>query len=68
MEQTTFYVCDPEKNKECKKTGCAHVTRRGKKTAGDCRATSNPEYAALDGEGKPIVAFVLMRGEGNGTD
>ena len=68
MIQRTYYVCDPEKNEECKKRGCAHAQKRGKKPAGDCRATSNPEYAALDGEGKPIVAFVLMRGEDDGTD
>lgn len=29
------YVCDPEKNKECKKTGCQT----------NCFLTLNPEYA-----------------------
>lgn len=67
MIQKTFYECDPEKNAECKKRGCALVKKRGVK-AGECRATSKPECAALDEEGRPIVAFVVMRGEDDGTD
>ena len=67
MIQKTFYECDPEKNTECKKRGCALVKKRGVK-AGECRATSKPECAALDEEGRPIVACVVMRGEDDGTD
>ena len=65
--QKTFYRCDPEKNTECRKRGCALVKKRGR-TAGECEATENPEFAQLNEDGKPIVAFVLMRGDGNGTD
>ena len=65
--QRTYYKCDPEKNTECRKTGCALIKKRGK-VPGDCAATSNPDFAVLNEEGKPIVAFVLMRGEDNGTD
>ena len=67
MIQTTFYRCDPEKNKECKKSGCALVRQRGRK-AGECAVTSNPECAVLNEEGRPVVAFVMMRGESDGTD
>ena len=65
--QRTYYKCDPEKNTECKKRSCALVKRRGK-NPGECSATDNPDFAMLNEDGKPIVAFVLMRGDGNGTD
>ncbi len=69
MIQKTFYRCDPEKNTECKKRGCALIRGRGKKAGSfRCEATDNPEYAALNEEGRPIVAFTVMRGEDNGTD
>ena len=68
MIQKTFYRCDPEKNTECKKRGCALT--KGKKKVGPfrCEATSNPDYAALNEEGRPIVAFTVMLGEDDGTD
>ena len=67
MIQETFYQCDPEKNTECNKRGCALIRKRGKKP-GDCRATSKQECAMLNEEGRPIVAFVVMRGENDGSD
>ena len=67
MKQITYYQCDPEKNKECKKTGCALVKARGRK-AGDCKATVNPKYAVLNEEKRPVIAFVVMRGDDDGTD
>ena len=67
MGQTTYYKCDPEKNTECRKTGCALVQKRGRKS-GECRATSKPECAVLNEEGRPVVAYVLVRGDENGTD
>jgi len=67
MRTITYYRCDPEKNKECKKRGCALVKKRGVK-GGDCRATHKPECAELNEAGKPVVAFTVMRGEDNGTD
>ena len=65
--QKTFYRCDPEKNTECKKRNCALAKKRGKLT-GECEATDNPDFAQLNEAGKPIVAFVVMRGEDNGAD
>ena len=67
MITKTFYECDPEKNEKCSKRGCALVKTRGRK-AGECRATSDPKCAMLNEEGRPIVAYVVMRGEDNGTD
>lgn len=67
MIQETFYRCDPEKNRKCKKTGCALIRGREKGGMYQCDATADPEYAELDEAGRPIVAFVVMRGEDNGT-
>ncbi len=67
MREITYYKCDPEKNKECKKRGCALVTARGRRP-GECEATSNPEFAVLNEEGRPVKAFVVMRGDDDGTD
>ena len=68
MKQITYYKCDPEKNTECKKNGCNKGRGKSKKAFGWCKATSNPEYAVLNEEGRPIKAFVVMRGEDDGTD
>lgn len=38
MEPVRAYTCDPEKNKECKKTACYAK-------GGECRLTLNPNYA-----------------------
>lgn len=48
-DKIVLYICDPEKNKECKKTGCVH-----NKEAKDpyCSKTSRKEYSA---DGIPIV-------------
>ena len=67
MITKTFYQCDPEKNKECSRRGCALVKTRGRK-AGECRATSKPECAVLNEEGRPVVAYVVMRGDDDGAD
>lgn len=40
-EPVRAYTCDPEKNKECKKTACYAK-------GGECRLTLNPEYAKED--------------------
>lgn len=47
-----FYICDPDKNNECRKRNC------GKNRNYGCRCTSNPDYAKTDGNGKPIVSFI----------
>ena len=38
MKQTTYYLCDPEKNTECKRKGCAYARGRGK-ARGECTVT-----------------------------
>ena len=48
-----LYRCDPEKNTECRKRGCAK-----EKKAFRCKCTSNPDYAVKDNNGKPIIAFI----------
>ena len=40
------YICEPEKNTECKKTFCQEF----------CKATAFKEYAKRDEYGAPIVA------------
>lgn len=40
------YICEPEKNTECKKTFCQEF----------CKATAFEEYAKRDENGAPIVA------------
>ena len=47
-----LYRCDPEKNKECNKRGCYGHTHF------KCRCTSNREYAELDSNGNPIIAYI----------
>lgn len=43
MAEKVYYLCDPEKNKPCRKTNCKHnpdsLTKR-------CELTSNIKYAA----------------------
>lgn len=67
MRTETFYRCDPEKNTECNKRGCALVKKRGVK-AGRCEATADPACAELNEAGRPVIAFVVMRGDEDGTD
>ena len=45
----TIYICDPEKNTECKKTSCW-------KKGGLCNCTTKPECAALHENGQPMKA------------
>lgn len=42
---TTFYRCNPELFKECKKTSCQR----------DCTLTTHREYARVDESGEPII-------------
>ena len=48
-EEKARYLCDPEKNTECRKTMCFQK-------GGLCKKTSNPEYAKKDENGNPIMA------------
>ena len=54
-DERIFFICDPERNKECAKDGYYRAW-------GPCKATSRAEYAKRDADGKPIEAF---RVEGN---
>lgn len=67
MRQITYYQCDPEKNIKCRKKDCALVKSRGRK-AGECNVTADPECAVLNEAGRPVKAFVVMRGDDDGTD
>ena len=46
---------------------CALVKSRGRK-AGECNVTADPECAVLNEAGRPVKAFVVMRGDDDGTD
>lgn len=53
-----LYLCDPEKNRECRKTLCAGgrgVTENG------CFITSRKEYAETNAEGKAIRVHVSRK-------
>ena len=47
-EKKTLYRCDPDRNKECRKTMCF---RHGGFCGMVCRATTKPEFAARDEAG-----------------
>lgn len=51
MSDLTLYVCDPEKNTECKKTSCM-INEWG----GLCALTTKREFAKTDENGEPITA------------
>jgi len=51
---SVWYVCDPVKNKACKKNTCVHSTNGNER---HCDRTSHIQFAMLDGEGKPIIAM-----------
>jgi len=50
-----LYLCDPVKNAECPKTSCKFG-----KNAGECTNTAKKEFARLDENGEPIVAYTNM--------
>ena len=59
-----WYICDPEKNKECRKRNC----RWNELVIGKCKMTSNPEYAVRDkATGEPIVGHIKIEA-GNHAD
>ena len=51
-DYATLYYCDPEKNTECKKRGCAYIFTRLE--GGVCCATLHREYARTDEKGNPV--------------
>ena len=50
-----LYMCDPDKNKECRKTMCF---RRKPALNNPCRGTKNPDYAVKDKQGNPIIIYL----------
>ncbi len=49
----TLYLCDPEKNTECKKRSCKYNPAAEYPI---CDRTSNPAYAVLDKANQPMEA------------
>lgn len=48
-QQKTLYLCDPSKNKECKKIACQIR----------CKLTRDIKNAKFDSNGKPIIKVVV---------
>lgn len=51
----TYYLCNPELNKECNKQFCAVVNPYDPESF--CDSTTNPAFAETDGRGMPIVKY-----------
>lgn len=52
-EKATLYVCDPEKNVECRKTSCCYLLELAE--GGVCSATFHREYAREYQDGTPMI-------------
>jgi hypothetical protein len=52
-EKPTLYICDPQKNTECKKLVCVHNPDAIYRA---CAKTKNPAFAVLDENGEPMRA------------
>ena len=48
MDGKTWYLCDPEKNTDCRKSNCCEH-------GGPCELTSRKESAQLDPDGTPVM-------------
>ena len=53
MGDKVLYLCDPEKNVQCKKTYCIYNPDAKWRC---CNMTSEKEYARLDLKGQPCIA------------
>ena len=51
--KATLYWCDPEKNTECRKTGCRYLLTP--EEGGVCEATFRRAFARTDPDGVPMV-------------
>lgn len=51
--EATLYWCDPEKNTECRKSGCRYVLRPCE--GGVCEATFRRAFARTDENGMPMI-------------
>ena len=54
---TVYYLCDPKKNKQCKKTSCAY--NKSAKYQ-NCKATTDYRFAQLDDKGNPIISAIVI--------
>lgn len=52
-----LYMCDHTKNTECPKTSCKYNPDA---KFGECTNTAKKEFARLDENGEPIVAYTNM--------
>lgn len=57
MMVDALFCCDPEKNKECKKTSCAY-NKFAKHQS--CKATTDYRFAQLDDKGNPIISAIMI--------
>lgn len=57
MKAEVLFCCDPEKNKECKKTSCAY-NKFAKFQS--CKATTDYRFAQLDDKGNPIICAIVI--------
>lgn len=55
----TLYMCDHTKNTECPKTSCKYNPYVYAKFR-ECTTTLKKEFAKLDENGEPIVAYATM--------
>lgn len=53
QDKAIMYYCDPEKNTECRKIGCAHTMTL--EEGGVCFITMQREYARTDENGDPVI-------------
>lgn len=53
MERKVWYLCDPNKNTECKKQSCKYNAAAEYPI---CERTANPAYAVLDEASQPMEA------------
>ena len=45
------YICDPDRNGKCDKSGCWYIGKRG-----PCKCTLKKKYAKRDTNGDPVFA------------
>ena len=57
----TLYICDPEKNEECRKFGCAYLL--GPEEGGTCYCTFERSYAREYSDGTPMIYERGKRGK-----
>lgn len=52
-DKAVLYVCDPEKNTACRKTGCKYLLTQAE--GGCCDATFHREFAREYSDGTPMI-------------